>query len=186
MRRLVGVKRVLSLFRGTRLFLPPSRRCRHPSSERVRHIVGKITTLLLQLRVLCLGLLQDRNVGVGVFPEGEEVLIGGFCFGDVALHGIGSTQLEMSQYADRIPDHYPGVIQNFLEFLGSLSALTRSQIRLTTRIDGIESPEKTCLSAARLAQFIGNGNLENFDRLCGIAMIQRKKRTYGRQIIELN
>ncbi len=92
----------------------------------------------------------------------------------------------MSQYADGIPDHYPGVIQNFLKFPGGLSALARGQIRLATRIDGIESPEETRLSAARLAQFIGNGNLENFDRLCGIAMVQRKKRTHGRQVIELN
>jgi hypothetical protein len=32
---------------------------------------------LLQLRVLRLGLFQDGDVGVGVFPEGEEILIGG-------------------------------------------------------------------------------------------------------------
>jgi len=30
---------------------------------------------LLQLRVLRLGLLQDGDVGVGVFPEREEILI---------------------------------------------------------------------------------------------------------------
>jgi hypothetical protein len=31
---------------------------------------------LLQLRVLRLGFLQDGNVGVGVFPEGEEIFVG--------------------------------------------------------------------------------------------------------------
>ncbi len=31
---------------------------------------------LLQFRVLLLGLLQDGDVGIGVFPEGEEVLVG--------------------------------------------------------------------------------------------------------------
>jgi hypothetical protein len=30
----------------------------------------------LQLRVLCLGFLQDGDVGIGVLPEGEEVLVG--------------------------------------------------------------------------------------------------------------
>ena len=35
---------------------------------------------LLQLRVLRLGLLQDGDVGVGVFPEGEEILVGGTRF----------------------------------------------------------------------------------------------------------
>src|SRR5438093_12337536 len=34
----------------------------------------------LQLRVLRLGLLQDGDVGVGVFPEGEEILIRDACF----------------------------------------------------------------------------------------------------------
>jgi len=32
---------------------------------------------LLQLRVLGFGLLVNRDVGVGVFPEGEEVFVGG-------------------------------------------------------------------------------------------------------------
>ncbi len=31
---------------------------------------------LMQLRILRRGFLQDRNVGVGIFPEREEVLIG--------------------------------------------------------------------------------------------------------------
>jgi hypothetical protein len=34
--------------------------------------------------------------------------------------------LEMSQYTDGIPDHYPGVIQNFLKFPGSFSSLARN------------------------------------------------------------
>ena len=33
--------------------------------------------LLLQLLVLRLGLLQDGDVGVGIFPQGEEIFIGG-------------------------------------------------------------------------------------------------------------
>jgi hypothetical protein len=40
---------------------------------------------LLQLRVLRLGFLQDGDVGVGIFPEGEEVLIRGAGFGVVSL-----------------------------------------------------------------------------------------------------
>jgi hypothetical protein len=31
----------------------------------------------LQLRVLGFGLLQDGDVGVGVFPELEEIFVGG-------------------------------------------------------------------------------------------------------------
>ena len=36
---------------------------------------GNSTNWLLQLRVLRFGLFQDRDVGVGVFPEREEALI---------------------------------------------------------------------------------------------------------------
>ena len=37
---------------------------------------------LFQLCVLRLGFLQDSNIRVGVFPEGEEVLIGGAGLGE--------------------------------------------------------------------------------------------------------
>src|SRR6266436_5845063 len=42
---------------------------------------------LLQLRILRLGCLQDRNVLVGVFPRGEEILIGSASFGGVTGKG---------------------------------------------------------------------------------------------------
>src|SRR5437660_12814945 len=46
-------------------------------------ILARAATLIVrrisfQLRVLCLSLLQDGNVGVGVFPEGEEGLVRSF------------------------------------------------------------------------------------------------------------
>ncbi len=44
---------------------------------------------LLQLREFRLGLLQDGDVRVGVFPEREEILIGRAGFGGVALPGAG-------------------------------------------------------------------------------------------------
>ena len=50
--------------------------------------------LLLQLRVLRLGLLQDGDVGIGVFPEGKEILIGGAAFGCVAGDSIGAGKAE--------------------------------------------------------------------------------------------
>src|SRR5215831_743251 len=43
---------------------------------------------LLQLCVLGLGLLKDGDVGVGVFPEGEEVLVGCAGFGGIALESV--------------------------------------------------------------------------------------------------
>ena len=43
----------------------------------------------MYLRVLGLGLLQDGDVGVGVFPESEEIPIGRASFWCAALQGIG-------------------------------------------------------------------------------------------------
>jgi hypothetical protein len=39
-------------------------------------------------RGLGLGFFQDGDVGVGVFPEGEEILIGGLGLCRVALSGV--------------------------------------------------------------------------------------------------
>ena len=51
---------------------------RSPNLDHAECAIG-----LLQLRVLCFGFLQDGNVGVGVFPEREEILVCGFHRGDV-------------------------------------------------------------------------------------------------------
>src|SRR4029077_13214141 len=45
---------------------------------------------LLQFRVFRLGFFQDGDVGVGVFPKGEEVLIGGAGLGGVAGKSVGA------------------------------------------------------------------------------------------------
>jgi len=47
-------------------------------------------TQLLQLRILGFGLLEDRDVRIGIFPEREETLIGGFCYGLITRQRIGS------------------------------------------------------------------------------------------------
>src|SRR5215469_2361127 len=83
---------------------------------------------LLQFRVLGLGLLQDGDVGVGVFPQCEEILIGGegasvggvgicalrsFC-----LHGVGTRQAQMCQCSrSAVPDDTV-VVEQLLELGG--------------------------------------------------------------------
>jgi hypothetical protein len=50
--------------------------------------------LQLQPRVLCFGLFQDGDVGIGIFPERQEILVLGACFRGVALQGIGASQAQ--------------------------------------------------------------------------------------------
>ena len=58
----------------------------HPSAFDIAQLVS------LQLRVLYFCLLQNGNVRIGVFPEGQEFLVGGSGFGCIALEGIGAAK----------------------------------------------------------------------------------------------
>ena len=59
-----------------------------------RQVVIRLS-VLLQLGVFGFGLLKDRHVGVGVFPESEKVLVLGSRFRGVTLHRIRPRQPEM-------------------------------------------------------------------------------------------
>ena len=91
---------------------------------------------LLQLRVLRLGLLQDGNIRVGVFPEGQEIPIGGAGFGRVALHGVGTRQFEAGQCAPWEVHHQSSVINEFLKFRCRSVAVVQHEIGLPTHISG--------------------------------------------------
>ena len=137
-----------------------------------------------QLRVFRLGLLEDRDVGVGVFPECEEILVGSLCLGLISRQSERSAELQVRQCADGIADHDPAVIENLLEFRGGFGALVCGQIGLATHIDRIEGPEESVNAAARRAQFIGNGDLQQFDSLGRLAMVQCEKCAKRRQVTE--
>jgi hypothetical protein len=44
--------------------------------------------------VLCFRSDQDWKLRIGIFPEDEEVLVGGFGFGGVALQSVGASRLQ--------------------------------------------------------------------------------------------
>jgi hypothetical protein len=51
-------------------------------------------SVLVQLGVFRLGLLENRDVGVGVFPKSEEILVGCLCLGLISRQGVRSAQLQ--------------------------------------------------------------------------------------------
>src|ERR1700687_2908773 len=69
----------------------------------------------LQLSVLRLGLLEDGDVGVGVFPEGEEVLVRSFRFGGFALHEFGASETKMRECPDGFVYYNSAMVENFLK-----------------------------------------------------------------------
>src|SRR5712692_4178685 len=93
---------------------------------------------LLQLRVLRLGLLQDGDVGVGVFPEGEEIFVGGErpdasgigirSLRSSCLQSISTSHAQMRQRSrPAVPDD-PAVVENLLKLGGSSTALSGCQV----------------------------------------------------------
>jgi len=99
---------------------------------------------LLQLRVLRLSLFQDWDVGVGVFPEGEEVFVGGegpdaggigICaLRGSRLQGIGAGHAQMRQGScPAVPDD-SAVVENLLKLGGGTSALSGYQVCLAPHI----------------------------------------------------
>ncbi len=72
--------------------------------------------LLLQFGVLGLGRDENGDVGVGVFPEGKEILIGRFGFGGIALYGVRACKLEPGQRAPWKVHHNSPMVDEFLKF----------------------------------------------------------------------
>src|SRR2546427_4496513 len=72
----------------------------------------------LQLRVLRFCFLQDGDVGVGVFPEGEEVLVSGAGLGGVTGEGIGACEAEMGECAQREVQDDAAMVEELLELCG--------------------------------------------------------------------
>src|SRR5260370_18405962 len=89
---------------------------------------------LLQLRVFRLSLLQDWNVRVGVFPEGEEILVGSAARVGVALHRVGAPQLEMRQHSDGVIQSNPAMIEDFLKLRCGFAAPVCCQIGFSSYI----------------------------------------------------
>ena len=60
-------------------------------------------------------MLQDGDVRVRIFPEGEEVLLGRLSLCGVALHDIGSADLETRERAGGRVQHNPTMVEDFLK-----------------------------------------------------------------------
>ena len=99
--------------RSSPLVLAPSNRIK---LERLNTSACDVDSF--QLRVLSFRSDENRNVGVGVFPEREEILIGCLGFRGVALHGVGAGEAEMRECSGRTIPQQPAMVENFLE-LGS-------------------------------------------------------------------
>ena len=122
--------------------LAPACGCRRdldPGRDRNCDCMGGVTSLragaIPATSPAWLGLLQDGDAGIGVFPEGEEILIGDASFGCVALHGVSAGETEASQRAPRKVRHHSSVVDEFLKFRCRSVAVVEHEIRFPTQIN---------------------------------------------------
>ena len=92
---------------------------------------------LLQLRVLRSGLLQDGNVGVGIFPEGEEILVRGVALCTVALKSIGTGEIEARERTKSKVENDARVINYLLKLFGGLFAVLFHEECLAAKVHRI-------------------------------------------------
>jgi hypothetical protein len=76
------------------------------------------------------------------------------------------------------------MIEDFLEFRGGFGALVRSQIDPAAHIDGIQRSEGSKKAAGWRAHFLENVDLQQFARICSIAMVQCETRAERWQVTE--
>ena len=111
--------------------------------KRARRIANEASVTMrggsISLRQLCVfhfGLDEDGNVGVGIFPRGEEILISRASFGVIALQRIRPREIQLCQRQEYIQAVQPAVIQDFLELSGRLGAIAQLQIRKPPAVYG--------------------------------------------------
>src|SRR5215831_15415505 len=145
----------------------------------------ELCTPLLQLCVFLFGSFKNGDICIGVFPEREKILIRGPCFNGVALHGISTTELQMSQCPDGLVDHNSAMIEDFLKLRGCFAAVMRSKVRLASHIDRIQIGPVVKAECWQ-AKFIWCGGPKNLKRLTRIGIVEFKLGAKRWKIIELH
>src|SRR5580693_7547336 len=93
-----------------------------------------------EFSVLPLGLLQDRDIRVGILPEGEEIFVGGeradagsICIralGSLRLQSVGSRYPQVRQCSRPAAPRDAAVVENFLKLGGGSASLSGGQVGL--------------------------------------------------------
>src|SRR5580658_1028209 len=73
-----------------------------------------VTGASLQLGVFRLGLPEDWDVGVSVFPKGKEILVGSPGLGLIPRHSVGSAEMQVGERTYGIGQNDSAMVENFL------------------------------------------------------------------------
>ena len=146
-----------------------------PLSGKVGSDIGE--KRLLQFRVLRLGFFQDGNVGVGVFPESEEVLVCGARFRGITLQCVGTRQAKAGQGSKRRVAHETTVCNEFTELGGGCASIVLKKVCLSSGV----AREKT----SDTPQLSWRGWLQGRDCGSSIAALQLDCASNGRLVVRV-
>src|SRR5689334_7392935 len=94
--------------------------------------------LSMKLGVFRLGLLEDRDIRVAIFPEVEELLISSPCLDLISRQSERPAKFQARQCADGLTTRGPGMIENFLKLRRGQNAFPGCQIRLTSYVNRVK------------------------------------------------
>src|SRR3984885_13832494 len=133
----------------------------------------------LQYGVLRPGFFQDGDVGVGILPEGEKILVGGeradaggvgICsLRSSRLQGVGTGYAQMRQRSRPAVLDDAAVVDDFLKLGGRSGALSGCQVCLAAYIQMIEAGT----GAGKLDR---GGSLQCCQGSSGVLLVQRQLR----------
>jgi hypothetical protein len=89
--------RAETICQDTRTLIPRSDSHNSGRDWRPTQVRTQSRRLSLQLRVLRLGLLQDGDVGIGVFPHREKIVIGSARPGGVSFQHVGTCKAKTGE-----------------------------------------------------------------------------------------
>ena len=120
--------------------------------------ISKASEHLLQSRILALRLDEDWHVGVGVFPEGEEVLVGLAGLRGVAAQRRSTPEAEVGERIQDVHAADATVVDDLLELRSGLSTRTSLEVSLPAQVD-----------AEVVRALVGCGRAQVLDRFGGCA-----------------
>jgi hypothetical protein len=101
----------------------------------------------LQFRVFGLGGDEDRDVGIGVLPESEEILISLARFGGIHLQSVGAGKAEAGEGSKRRIGNDGAVVDELLKFRGGIPALVESEKSLAANIERVRDAYLTVIDS---------------------------------------
>src|SRR6266849_7877105 len=122
-----------------------------------------------QPRILLLGFLQDGDVGIGVFPESEKILVCGAGLTDVGLHRVSTSEAEVGECPQREVQHNTAMIEEFLELGSGCRAVVGHELGLAAQVHRVQS---SLLRRWWRTQLVGSSGFQKYQSLGWIATVE--------------